>query len=917
MQFTPPNARKTASLEVSFFYYGIAMGPHYLSRFFTPKSVAIVGASERPDSVGYRLLLNMQEAGFKGGLYPVNNKREQILGLKAYPDLNSVPEDLELVVIATPAQTVPGVMRQCGEKGVGSVIIITAGFGELGAEGKRLQQEVLDIAHRYSIRTIGPNCLGVICPGGQLNATFGDGVVKDGNLALLSQSGAVCTAILDWAKSQDIGFSSVVSMGGAADIDFGEVLDYLATDSKTTGILMYVEGIRDARRFLSGLKAAAGLKPVILIKSGRHEAGCKAAMSHTGAMVGGDSVFDAAIERAGVVRAYSIIELFSAARVLANNYVVQQDRLAIITNAGGPGVMTTDRAEDVGVRMAELSPSSIEALNAVLPQHWSHANPVDILGDATSERYQKALEICLQDPNIDGVLTILTPQAMTNPTQVAECIIEGAKNSKKPVLASWTGGARVQEGRNLFANSNVAHFTTPEVAVDAFSFLAKYTRNQILLKQIPTVTDEQAAPDVEGARLIIERVLAEGRQILTAQESKAILAAFNVPVNQTVKVSSAKDAMIAAETLRFPVVLKINMPEFSHKSDIGGVRLNINSVQDVSRHFVEMETAILQKHPELKQVCMTVEPMYRSSDGRELMIGVVRDPVFGPAISVGLGGTMVEILKDSAVALPPLNAYMVEQMIAKTKAAKYLGAFRQLPAANKQALVQVLLNISALVSELPEILELDINPLIVDSKGVMAVDARIKAQHVHQLSRYAHMAIHPYPHELMQHCQLNNGSNVVIRPIKPEDAVMEKDFVHRLSERTKYFRFMQSLQELTPEMIVRFTQIDYDREMAFVAVTNDSRLPSELGVGRYVMNPDGKSVEFALVVADDCQRLGIGTRLMKILMQTAKAQGVAFFEGEVLAINQPMLSLMEKLGFSVEKIDDDSQVVRVVKDLRV
>ncbi|MGZ8152570.1 MAG: bifunctional acetate--CoA ligase family protein/GNAT family N-acetyltransferase [Methylovulum sp.] len=892
------------------------MGPHYLSRFFTPKSVAIVGASERQESVGYRLLLNMQEAGFTGGLYPVNNKREQLLGLKAYPDLNAVPEDLDLVVISTPAPSVPGIVRQCGEKGVNSVIIITAGFGELGEEGKRLQQEVLDIAHRYSIRIIGPNCLGVIRPSGQLNATFGDGTVKDGNLALLSQSGAVCTAILDWAKAQDIGFSTVVSMGGAADIDFGEVLDYLATDSKTTGILMYVEGIRDARRFLSGLKAAARLKPVILIKSGRHEAGCKAAMSHTGAMVGGDNVFDAAIERAGVVRAYSITELFSAARVLANNYVVKEDRLAIITNAGGPGVMSTDRAEDVGVKMAELSTASLNALNEVLPAHWSHANPIDILGDATSERYQKALAICLDDENIDGVLVILTPQAMTNPTEVAKCIIAGAKASKKPVLAAWTGGSKVQEGRDLFANSNVAHFNTPEVAVDAFSFLANYTQNQILLKQIPSPGDIPVVPDVSGARLIIERVLAEGRQVLTAQESKAIFSAFHIPVTQTIKVSNAKDAMIAAETMGFPVVLKVNMAEFSHKSDIGGVRLNIHSVQDVSRNFTEMESAIKQKYPEITEVGMTVEPMFKSSSGRELMIGVVRDPVFGPAISFGLGGTMVEILQDNAVALPPLNAYMVEQMIAKTKAAKYLNAFRQLPPANKKALVEVLLNVSTMVSELPEILELDINPLIVDEHSVMAVDARIKGQVSHQLTRYSHMAIHPYPHELIEHYQLTNGANVTIRPIRPEDAVMEKNFVSRLSERTKYFRYRQALQELTPEMLVRFTQIDYDREMAFVAVTDDENMPRELGVGRYMKNPDGHSVEFALVVADDCQCLGIGSRIMKTLLKTAKDKGLSFFEAEVLVANAPMLSLVKKLGFTIESIADNTEIVRVIKDLR-
>ncbi|GAB4261445.1 MAG: GNAT family N-acetyltransferase [Methylomicrobium sp.] len=893
------------------------MGPHYLSRFFTPKTVAIIGASERVESVGHRILVNMQEAGFSGGLYPVNNKRKEILGLKAYPTIDAIPDKVELAVIATPAPTVPALVRQCGEKGVDSIVIITAGFAELGTEGKHLQQEVLDIAHRYGIRIVGPNCLGIIRPSGHLNATFGSGVIKDGNLALLSQSGAVCTAILDWAQSQDIGFSTVVSMGGAADVDFGEVLDYLALDSKTTGILMYVEGIRDARRFLSGLKAAARLKPVILIKSGRHESGSKAAMSHTGAMVGGDDVFDAAIERAGVVRAYSIAQLFSAARVLANNYVVKQNRLAIITNAGGPGVMSTDRAEEVGVVMAQLSAASIDALNKVLPVHWSHANPIDILGDATPERYKAALDICLNDDNIDGVLCILTPQAMTNPTQVAELVIEASKTTRKPVLASWTGGNRVQEGRERFDNSTVAHFSTPEVAVDAFSFLAQYTQNQILLKQIPSPETEMVMPDIDGARLIIERVLAENREILTTQESKAILAAFKIPVSQTIKVGNSKEAMIAAETMGFPVVLKVNMSEFSHKSDIGGVRLNIGSAKDVSHHFQEMEALIKQKYPDIKTVSMTVEPMHKAFNGRELMIGVIRDPVFGPAISFGLGGTMVEILHDKAVALPPLNEYMVEKMIAKTKAAKYLRAFRQLPPANMKALVNTLLNVSIMVSELPEILELDINPLIVDDRGVMAVDARIRACVSHQLSPYSHMTIHPYPHELIQHYQLPNGMNICIRPIRPEDAEMEKDFVHKLSERTKYFRFMQALQELTQDMVVRFTQIDYDREMAFIAVTEDGGLPTELGVGRYMVNPDGHSVEFALVVADDYHGMGIGSRLMKTLMQAAKYKGISFFEGEVLSINKPMLSLVKKLGFTIEPIPGDSEVVRVLKDLRM
>jgi acetyltransferase len=900
------------------------MGPHYLSRFFTPRSVAIVGASAREDSVGYRLLFNMQQAGFSGGLYPINNRHQQILGLQAYPELDAVPDKIELAIIATPAPSVPGIIRQCGEKGVDAVVIVSAGFAELGSAGAHLQMEILDIAHRYGIRMIGPNCLGLVRPSSRLNATFGGGMVKAGNLALLSQSGAVCTAILDWAQSQRIGFSTVVSMGGAADVDFGEVLDYLALDGETTGILLYVEGIRDARRFLSGLKAAARLKPVILIKAGRHERGSKAAMSHTGAMVGADDVFDAAIARAGVVRAYSIAQLFSAARALVNNYVVRQNRLAIITNAGGPGVMSTDRAEETGIAMAELSPESLAALDAALPTHWSHANPVDILGDATPERYRQALEICLKDPNADGVLCILTPQAMTDPTRVAELVVEAAKSTRKPVLASWTGGQRVEEGRRLFDGSRVAHFSTPEVAVDAFSFLAQYHRNQILLRQIPSGETEPGLPDVEGARLIIERVLAENREVLTTQESKAILSAFRIPVSAAISVADSKEAMVTAETIGFPVVLKLNMPEFSHKSDVGGVRLNLSSAREVSHHFQDLESLVRHGHPEIGRVAMTLEPMHQSFHGRELMIGVIRDPVFGPAISFGLGGTMVEVLDDKAVALPPLNEYMVERMVADTKAAKYLGAFRQLPPVNMKALVRVLLNVSTLVSELPEILELDINPLIADEHGVIAVDARIKATVSHQLTPYSHMAIHPYPHELIQHHQLPNGVDISIRPIRPEDAEMEKDFVRGLSERTKYFRFMQALQELTPDMVVRFTQIDYDREMAFVAEAEDAAGAGGerggrriLGVGRYMVNPDGHSVEFALVVADDWHCLGIGTRLMKILMRAAKYKGVSFFEGEVLAINKPMLSLVRKLGFSIEPIPGDSEVVRASKDLRI
>ncbi len=892
------------------------MRPHYLNPFFMPRSVAIVGATERPDSVGRRLMLNMQEAGFAGHLYPVNPKHPKILGLACFPDIDALPEAADLAVIATPAKTVPAIVRQCGEKGIRAVVIITAGFGELGEAGHRLQQEVLETAGRYGIRIIGPNCLGIVRPGAGLNATFGYGAVADGQLALVSQSGAVCTAILDWAQSQDIGFSTVVSMGDAADIDFGEILDFLALDPQTRNILLYVEGIRSARSFLSGLKAAARLKPVILIKAGRHEAGSRAAMSHTGAMVGGDDVFDAAIERAGVVRTYSIAQLFSAARIMANAYTLDQDRLAIITNAGGPGVMSADRAEEVGVTLAEIGEQTMAVLDAVLPPQWSHANPIDILGDATPERYRQVLEICLKDPGIDGALVILTPQAMTDPKRVAELLVAAAAQSDKPVMASWTGGRRVEEGRALLASHHIAHFSTPEVGVDAFSFLARYKRNQQLVQQIPLPRENYRAPDIEGARLIIERVLAEGRDVLTTQESKAILSAFHVPVTPVVKVADAKEAVMAAETLGFPVVLKVNMAEFSHKSEIGGVRLNLASAQQVARQYQELEAQVKRLLPEGGRVEMTVEPMYRSASSRELMIGVVRDPVFGPAISFGLGGTMVEIVQDKAVALPPLNSDLAEKLIAKTRAGRYIAPFRSMPGIDKQALIETLLCVSEMVSELPEIVELDINPLIADAQGVMAVDARMRVAASHQLTPYAHMAIHPYPHQLAHRCQLPSGRSILIRPIRPEDASMESDFYNSLSERSKFFRFHRATQELTPDMVIRFTQIDYDREMAFVALGEDDSLPHELGVARYITNPDGESADFAVVVADACQHMGIGTRLMHALISTAKDKGVERFEGEVHLENKAMLSLVRKFGFSIEPMPGQEQIVRAVMPLR-
>lgn len=891
------------------------MGPHYLNGFFQPKSVAIIGASERPDSVGCHLLNNLRSSGYRGQIYPVNDKRSDIFGYRAYSDINAIPDQVDLVVIATPARTVLSLLRQCAERDIRSAVICCS-FQLPGIDSVALKQAMLKFARGAGIRIMGPNCYGLARPERHFNLTYSNDTIKPGSLALLSQSGAVCSAIIDWAKSQDIGFSTVISIGDAEDIDFGEVLDFLSIDSRTQSIVMYMESVHDARRFLSGLKAAAGLKPIVLIKSGRYQASAQAVMSHTGRIVGGDDVFDAAIARAGVVRVDSIAQLFAAARILTHNYRITDNRLVIMTNAGGPGIMTADRAEKVGVQVAKLSPPCAEMLKRRLPAACVVDNPLNLLGDASADRFRQSLRICLNDSAADGILNIITPQALTEPTEIAAAIIEEARHSHKPVLASWTGGEKVRRGRELFANSHVAHFNTPEAAVDAFSFLTQYRRNQILLKQIPLPETQKPEPDREKVRAIIGRARAEGRQQLDVFESKQILAAFHVPVNQTWPTQTLQQALDCSARMSFPQALKIDMPEIRHKTDIGGVRLSIDNERELIFHYNDLCQMLAQRYPQASDININLESMVQSSSSRELMVGVLSDPVFGPAVSLGMGGTLVDILQDKVVALPPLNRYMVEQMINGSKAGRYLQQFRHLPAANHNALIEVMLNISNLVSEIADISELEINPLIIDKQGACAVDAQITVHRQPQPRTYQHMAIHPYPSELTQHHRLANGVHICIRPIRPEDAVLEQDFVKRLSERSKYFRFMQSLQELTPDMLVRFTQIDYDREMAFVVVTEDDTMPNELGVARYVSNPDGYSAEFAIVVSDDCQGLGIGVKLMTTLIDAARRRGLLQLEGEVLTVNKAMLALARKLGFKTVSVEDDYEVVRVIKDLR-
>lgn len=892
------------------------MSRHYLTPLFAPQSVAVFGASDRVDAVGQIVFHNMLESGFQGALYPVNSRVAEVQGRRAYAEIADIEGPVELAVIATPPQTVPGIIEACGRHGVKAAVIITAGFGEIGPEGRELERQVLENAREYGIRLVGPNCLGVMRPGIGLNATFNHGGANTGNLALVSQSGALCTAILDWAQVNDVGFSSVVSMGSSADVDFGEILDYLVSDPHTRSILMYIEGIRESRRFMSSLRAAARVKPVILIKVGRHEAGSKAAMSHTASLVGSDDAFDAAVRRAGVVRVQTVTQLFSAAKALSCGFHPSGNRLAIVTNGGGPGVMATDRASDLGLQMAELSEATLARLNEVLPSNWSHGNPVDVIGDAQADRYRHAVAACLEDPNVDGVLTILTPQAMTKPLAAAEVVIGLADQYNKPLLTCWMGESQVAESRKLFAHAKKPNFRTPEPAVEVFSYLSDYYQNQKLLMQMPGPLSHHLEPDVEGARMVIEGALQDKRRVLSEMESKAVLSAFHIPAAQTMIARSPNEALLIAQQLGFPVAMKVNSRDITHKSDVGGVMLNLANAQAVRAAYHEITDNIGRNCPGAHMDGIAIQPMIVKKHGRELMVGVIRDPVFGPVITFGAGGTMVEVMGDASTALPPLNGFLARDLIARTRVARLLGAFRNLPPADVAALESVLLRVSEMVCELPMLVEMDINPLIVDEQGALAADARIVVEFRQpSVDRYAHMAIYPYPTHLVSHWQLADGTDITIRPIRPEDAELVQDFVRNLSEQTRYFRFMNSVQELSQAMLVRFTQIDYSREMALVAVTEVHGREIEQGVARFSINPDGESCEFALVIADPMRGKGLGQKLMNGLMDAARSKGLKVIEGEVLRNNADMLHLMERMGFEIAANPDDDSIKTVRKPL--
>lgn len=883
---------------------------HYLASLFEPRSVALVGATEIESKVGGRVLENLLGASFGGSLYAVNPKYSNVRGVPCFPSLEQLPERVDLAVVATPASTVPDIIESCGRAGIPAAVVITAGFSETGPEGAALERAVLAAARRHGVRILGPNCVGLMRPPIGLNATFARGQALAGSLALVSQSGAVCTAMLDWATPNGIGFSSVVSLGASTDLDFGEVIDYLASDPRTEHILLYIEGVRDGRRLVSSLRAASRSKPVILMKVGRHPAASRAAVSHTGAIVGNDDVFDAVVRRTGVVRVATMSQLVAAAQALASHVHPAGERLAIITNGGGPGVMAADRAGDLGLMLPRLAPATTQRLERALPANWSHGNPVDLIGDAGPESYREAVAACLADSNVDGVIAILTPQAMTNANEAARAVVEASRGAEKPVLACWMGEASVKPAREALRKAGLAVFREPEPAVETFAYLAAFERNQRALLEVPGPLVQAQPSDLERARALVRLALPRG--LMSAAESKELLEAFRIPVARSVRCATAEEAARAAGSLGYPVAMKIDSPEITHKSDVGGVVLGLLDDAAVRASFGAMMKAVAAKRPGARIDGVTLEPMQVRPNGRELMVGVVRDPIFGPAITFGAGGTAVEILRDRTVALPPLNAILVRDMIRGTRVARMLGEFRNLPAVHTEALEAVLLRVSEMACEIAEIEEVDINPLVADENGVVAIDARVVLRkRPAARARYAHLAIHPYPADLATQIRLADGTRATLRPMRPEDAALEKEFIAGLSPETMRLRFLSALRALTPEMLARFTQVDYDREMAFVALVEAAGREREIGVCRYATLPDGQTCEYAIVIADEWQGKGLGPIMMRRLIEVAQARALKSMVGFVLASNKPMLHLCTRLGFVAAPDGDDPTVRRV------
>ncbi len=894
------------------------MNIHKLNNIFNPQRIALIGVTTNPNSVSGKVLINLVGGGFKGVVYPINPDHEAVMGIPCFPDLKSLPKIPDLGIICSPAEKVLNTVRECGASGIRGVIIISAGFRETGTAGKQLEDEIrAEIRKWEGMRVLGPNCLGIIVPGLKLNASFAASMPKPGNIAFISQSGALCTSVLDWAMEGRIGFSQFVSIGNSIDVEFGDLIDYFGEDENTKCIILYIESIQNPRKFMTAARAFARKKPIIVYKAGRFPESAKVAASHTGAMASEDAVYDAAFQRVGLARVYEIGDIFSVAELIGRNKFPKGPRLGIITNAGGPGVMATDALIASNGVLAELSPETLEKLNENLPAFWSHGNPVDVLGDARAKRIAKATQIVLDDPSVDAVLVILTPQAMTNPDATAREITLLVSATQKPILAAWLGGQSMHAADDILIESGIPSFRTPEQAIRAFMTLVAYSRNLDTLYETPKDIPVEFSVDRLRLREEFKRTIHGKEPILSENDSKSILESYGISTTKPVFASSAKEAIEMAGKIGYPVVLKIQSPDITHKSDVGGVQLNLGTENQVNAAFERIMEAARTRRPDARIEGVTVQKMASVRDGAELILGIKKDSVFGTVLMVGMGGINAELFGDKALGFPPLNERLASHMLESLKIYPILKGYRGNPAMNIPQLIQVLIRLSYLAADYPEIAELDINPLLVTTGEVIALDARIVVEDYpgpHESKNYAHLALHPYPEKYVKQTLLQDGTEVLLRPIKPEDEPNWLAMLGACSKESLYSRFRYFFHWQSHEVATRFCYIDYDRELAIVAEIIVNGQKNLIGVGRLIADPDHETVEYAILVVDAWQHKDLGNSITDYCLDIAAQWNLKKIVAQTTPDNKRMISVFQKRGFDVH-INTHDSTVDVIKIL--
>jgi acetyltransferase len=875
-----------------------------MDKIFNPKTVAVFGATNKENSVGFALMNNLVGSGYQGVVYPINLKRKSVFGIKAYKSLKDTEDKIDLAIIATPSETVPDIVKECGDYGVGGILIISAGFLEAGEEGKKMVETIKTIARKHQIPIIGPNCLGFIRPSIKLNASFANKMALPGSIALISQSGALCTAILDWANSENVGFSHFISIGSMIDIGFGELIDYLDKDPNTSSIIIYMESMTKSSKFFSAARAFSRNKPILVLKAGKSEAGAKVALSHTGTLAGSDIAFESAFKRAGMVSVETIDQLFNTAQALEKQHRPKGDRLAIVTNAGGPGVLATDLLDKLGGSLAPISDEGMRELNSILPPMWSHGNPVDVLGDATEVQYGGALEVLIQEKEIDAILVILTPQAMTDPVSIAKEVVRVSRKTSKTILASWMGSQDVKEGQKILDIGKIPTFLVPEKAVITFMDMVKYSKNLELLYQTPAAIPSQFVPDKLKNRELFDKLISENRFILNETEAKQVLRNYQIPVTEFELATTAEEAGKIAEKIGFPVVMKITSPDILHKTDANGVALGVNSRKEAEKKFKQIIKSAREYNPDADIHGVMIEQMINKK--YELIIGSKKDPIFGPIIIFGMGGVAVEVFKDLDVALPPLNMALAMRLIENTKIYKLLKGYRGMKGVDIKSIQFLLYKFAYLIMDFPEIREIDINPFAVDEHSGVVLDAKIILDEeaiANKVRPYDHLMIAPYPAQYSYDVKLTDGLNVLIRPIKPEDENNEREMFSNFSKQTMYFRFFGYIKDITHDMLARFTQIDYNREMALIGEIDEDGRKKMIGVSRIVSDLENKTAEFAIVVADPWQGKGLGGHLTDKIIEIARDKGVEKIYASVMKGNEMMVQMFKDRDFTFESVD--------------